>query len=52
MKKFFFYVVALLLFTSCDDDPVYSCDEQTNRWVKDNMELVRNIDRDSFFDLF
>ena len=38
----------MLLFTSCDDDPVYSCDEQTDRWVKDNMELVRNIDRDSF----
>ncbi len=48
MKKIFFYVAALLLLISCDDEPMYSCDEQTDRWVKENMEFVRNIDRDSF----
>lgn len=48
MKKIFFYVAALLLLISCDDEPMYSCNEQTDRWVKENMEVVRNIDRDSF----
>ena len=48
MKKIFFYVAALLLLTSCDDEPTYSCDKQTDNWVKENIELVRSINRDSF----
>ena len=43
-------VVASLLFVSCSnsDDLVYSCDKQTDLWVKENIEMVRSFGRNEW----
>lgn len=48
MKKCLYFIVFIVLtsFVSCsEEETVYSCDEQTNEWVKTNLSVIRNMSR-------
>lgn len=48
MKKHLYFVLLLMLsvFVSCSEDEiVYSCDKQTNEWVKENISVISNMSR-------
>lgn len=48
MKNLFYllYVVVLVMVSSCQkDESVYSCDMNTNEWVKANLSDIRTISR-------
>ncbi|WP_187374010.1 hypothetical protein [Bacteroides neonati] len=48
MKNLFYllYVVVLVMVSSCQkDESVYSCDMNTNEWVKANLSDIRTMSR-------
>ncbi|MBQ9163992.1 MAG: bacteriocin fulvocin C-related protein [Bacteroidaceae bacterium] len=57
MKKIFFITSLLALFShllliSCSqDDEIYSCDEDIDKWVKENKSFIQTLNRSQWYEL-
>ena len=48
MKKYVYFILLMILagFVSCsEEETIYSCNEQTNEWVKEHLSTIRNMSR-------
>lgn len=45
MVKFFVSIFTVSLFFSCSTDPVYSCDNEIDVWVKEHMSDIKEMNR-------
>lgn len=52
IKKIFLLLMTITLtFTSCEKDLLYSCDEVTNAWVKENINDIKVMTRSTWVEL-
>lgn len=47
----FFLTCLLSVFTSCQEEEIYSCNEKVNDWVKENLKEIRTMTRSEWKNL-
>lgn len=52
MKKLSYYLcLVIVLFSSCQQDEIFSCNEDVNRWANDNIDDIRVMTRSDWNNL-